>query len=368
MDMLGLWFVFAGLAVFVLASNTHSQYVAMLLFVAAIYTRQTLIAGALSCLLLAAVVNLRRAVKLIIFTVVLAATILAALTVATHGQVLKHLFLYNLNRYSIRWAIGPISKNVESTVPLLSMASAAAIGTFRDVLNSVFQKRLTVLRLRIASSRYSLALFTFTAHFTIASLTVLGAGKSGSDVNYFLEWNLSACVLAGLLLGGLLQRWQSNQISSALVLAYVLPLLMLLQQSLAGAGLLANRSTHEKIMEQYARDSQALENILRDHSDPVMSEDMTLLYKAGKPVFFEPAIVAELGERGVWDEAPLVNLVRNQKFSVMVISDPHSLRYSPAMGQAILENYQPVGRYSSYTLGPSGAFTVYVPKPCSHLH
>jgi len=368
MDMLGLWFVFAGLAVFVLATNTRSQYVAMLLFLAALYTRQTLIAGALSCLLVGAILNPRQATKLIIFTFVLGATILTALTVATHGQVLKHLFVYNLNRYAIRWAIGPMSMNVESTVPLLSMAIAAASGPFRDVLDSSFHKRLALLRLRISSSAYNFALFTFTVHFIMAGLTVIGVGKSGADINYFLEWNLSACVLAGLLLGGLLRRWQSNRVHSAFVLAYLLPWLMLLQQSLAGARLLAHRSTDQKIMEQYARGSQALENILRDHPDPVMSEDMTLLYKAGKPVPFEPAIVAELAERGVLDETPLVNLVRNQRFSVMVISDPHSLRYWTAMGRAILENYQPVGTYSSYTLGSSGVFSVYVPQSRSRMH
>jgi hypothetical protein len=360
-DMLGLWFTFFGLVVFVLARTSAQRYAAFLLFVAGMYARQTLIAGAVSCLLVAAIMNLRQAIKMAVFTFALGGTILAALSLATHGQVIKHLFLYNLNRYSIREALHSLDINFESAVLLLALAAAAAFGPILDAVRAISRRNALPLRARLSASTYRLALFTFTVHFILSGIMSFSAGKWGADINYFLEWNLSGCALAGLFVARLLWSWRTNRISSAAALAYLLLILILAKQSLSAFRLLVHRDADRRIMAQYARDSEALEQILRNSPEPVMSEDMTLLYKVRKQVPFEPAIVKAMAAAGVWNETPLINLIRNRTFSVMVISDLH-FWYSPAVERAIVENYRPMSKFGSYTLGSSGSFTVYVPS------
>jgi hypothetical protein len=104
-----------------------------------------------------------------------------------------------------------------------------------------------------------------------------------------------------------------------------------------------------------ARNSEALLRILRSSSEPVMSENMTVLYKAGKQVPFEPAIIAALAAMGSWDETPLIDLIRRRAFSVMIIQQVDGpVRYSPAGARAIKEYYDPAEKY--------GQLTVYRPR------
>ena len=83
--------------------------------------------------------------------------------------------------------------------PLLVLAAAAAIGPLLDVARAVSQRTLVPLRVRLASSAYRLGLFTFTSHFTFLAFLSLAIGKVGSNINYFLDRNLSAgpCRFAG---------------------------------------------------------------------------------------------------------------------------------------------------------------------------
>jgi hypothetical protein len=104
-----------------------------------------------------------------------------------------------------------------------------------------------------------------------------------------------------------------------------------------------------------ARNSEALLRILRSSSEPVMSENMTVLYKAGKQVPFEPAIIAALAAMGSWDETPLIDLISRRAFSVMIIQQVDGpVRYSPAAARAIKEYYDPAEKY--------GQLTVYRPR------
>jgi hypothetical protein len=85
-----------------------------------------------------------------------------------------------------------------------------------------------------------------------------------------------------------------------------------------------------------------------------MSENMTLLYRSGQQVPFEPAIVAVLTASGAWDETPLIELIRKRSFSVMIIRDlENSTRYSAGVKRAIEESYRPSEKF--------GRFTVYRP-------
>ena len=360
-DMLGLWLCFSGLTVFVLARNTAQRFCAFALFVAAVYTKQSLVTGAVACLLVASIMNLRQSIKMLAFAASLGGAILAALEVSTHGEFIKHIFLYNVNRFSIGEGIHNLVSNINSPILLIELsAAAAAFGPIRDAARAFSQRNAATLRARLSANPYDLAVFTFTIYFMLSVLVSLTSGKSGSNYNYFLEMNLSACVLASLFVVRL--DWncrmdRMTRVSSEYALAYLLPILILGQQFIAAQ----NRFSFfipvmRENMAKKAQNSEALERILKNSPEPVMSEDMTLLYKAGKHVPYEPAIVTELAATHAWNETPLVDMIRNRAFSVMVVGFPDRF-YSPAVWRAIDENYRPAGTYAEYERD----YTLYVP-------
>ena len=328
------------------------RYTAFVLFVAAMYTKQTLIAGALACLVVAAILNIRQAIKLLSFTVALGASVMTLLALATHGQVIRHLFLYNQNTFSLRRAIRLIDESIQVTLPLLALACAGALIPLADAARAFSRRRLGPLRARLMKSTYRRALFTFAIHFLFSGIMSLTVGKAGANSNYLLEWNLSACTLAGLVLARLIWGWRTmRRVSSAAAVAYLLPLLMMAQQTELAFRLVASSTSRRQEYAENVQNSEALLRILRSSQEPVMSENMTLLYQAGKQVPFEPAIVTQLAATGLWDETPLIDMIHRRAFSVMIIravDDPD--RYSPAVARAIKENYEPGEEYGQLTV------------------
>jgi len=351
-DMLGLWLTFAGLALFILGRNAAMRYTAFVLFVAAMYTKQTLIAGALACLAVAAILNLRQAIKLLSFTAALGASVMTLLALATHGQVIRHLFLYNQNMFSLRRAIGLIDDSIQRTLPLLALACAGVLIPLADAARAFSQRRLRPLRARLLESTYRRAFFTFAIHFLFSGIVSLTVGKAGANSNYLLEWNLSACTLAGLVLARLIWGWRTKpRVSSVAAVAYLLPLLMMAQQAASAFRFVVPSTSLRQEYADNVRNSEALLRILRSSQDPVMSENMTLLYKAGKQVPFEPAIITQLAATGMWDETPLIDMIDRRAFSVMIIGDVDDQdRYSPAVARAIKEYYEPGEEYGQLTV------------------
>lgn len=352
-DMLGLWLTFAGLALFIFGRATAVRYAAFVLFVAAMYTKQTLIAGAVACLIVASILNIKQAMKLLSFTVALGASVMTLLALATHGQVIRHLFLYNQNMFSLRRAIRLINENIQLTLPVLALACAGALNSLADFARAISRRRLGPLRARLLKSTYQRALFTLVIHFLISGFVSLTVGKSGANTNYLLEWNLSACTLAGLVLARLIWGWRITcQVSSAAAVAFLLPFLMMVQHAESAFRFVVPSASLRQEYADNVRDSEALLRILRSSQEPVMSENMTLLYKAGKQVPFEPAIITQLAATGLWNEAPLIDMIHRRAFSVMLIRDIDGPdRYSPAVARAIKENYEPgeeVGQLTVY--------------------
>jgi len=351
-DMLGLWLTFAGLALFIFGRNAAMRYAAFVLFVAAMYTKQTLIAGALACLVVAAILNIRQAIRLLSFTVALGASVMTLLALATHGQVIWHLFLYNQNKFSLRRAIRLMNESIQVTLPLLALACAGALSSLADAARAFSRRRLGPLRARLLKSSYRRALFTLTIHFLFSGIVCLTVGKAGANSNYLLEWNLSACTLAGLVLARLIWGWRTVcRVASAAAVAYLLPLLMMAQQAESAFRFVVPGTSLRQEYADNVRNSEALVNILRSSPEPVMSENMTLLYKAGKQVPFEPAIITQLAATGLWDETPLIDMIHGRAFSVMIIRDVDDPdRYSPAVARAIKEYYEPEEEYGQLTV------------------
>ena len=86
---------------------------------------------------------------------------------------------------------------------------------------------------------------------------------------------------------------------------------------------------------------------------PVYSTDMVLLYRAGKALAAEPAIISVLAEHGQWDDTPFVNRIESGYFGLIVSSRfplTERLMFSPAVQAAIERAYEPRERIGAYTL------------------
>jgi hypothetical protein len=330
-DLLGLAFTFAGLALFIMSGRRAApEYTAFVLFFLALFTKQTLIAAPVTCLAASFFVDRRRAWRLAAVIAGCSIATLGFLCFATDGRVLLHLFLYNQNPLNIRQFRILIHANLNETAPLL----AAAVGAL--VACAVRVARYPGFRVRVRAglrqSSYRRALMVGGLHLALAFLVSFTAIKQGSNYNYFLEWNLAAAPLAGLLVGRTIAglRQASDLIGPVAVL-----LLIPLWVGLRG---IRTPAIPESLKDQPY--SQVLDRIEQAHG-PVYSEDMVLLNLAGKTIYGEPSILSSLRAVGTWDERPLTKQIRSGFFALIVQKHPNNpLFFSPGVQRAIRDAYR----------------------------
>jgi hypothetical protein len=188
----------------------------------------------------------------------------------------------------------------------------------------------------------------------LAGVSMLAFGKEGSDINYFLEWNVSLAPLAGILLFRAMPPAGNARLRPAWLAALVAPLLLFnagFDQArtgwlrIFGAVPLADRQRTEVFESALAE--------VKATSGPVFSEDMNLLYKSGGDIPADPTMIQCLTAAGIWDQSPFVRLIEEQSFALIVAYDLSSReRYSPAVADAIEHAYQQtsvIGDYKFYS-------------------
>jgi len=90
------------------------------------------------------------------------------------------------------------------------------------------------------------------------------------------------------------------------------------------------------------REEAELVNVIAKFPGPVVSTNMMALLQAGKPIPFEPAIIALTTETGVFDETSLVQKTSDRFFDAFVMDTWGSWGwFSPRMVEAIRQNYRP---------------------------
>ena len=81
---------------------------------------------------------------------------------------------------------------------------------------------------------------------------------------------------------------------------------------------------------------------------PVLSQDAAYLIATGRPVYFEPFIMSQLAREGRWDEGPMVALLEERYFELILSVDKLDLDgrtpgWTDALKQAVAGNYTPAG-------------------------
>ena len=336
-DMPGMVFGFAGLLLAVYADGRFwGTTAALLLCVAAVFTKQTLLSPGIAVVLLGV---LRRPGSTLAAAAVAGTVGLVALLwlqAATDGGFLHNVVGYNINRFSLLQGYHLLSSE-KRALPFVLLFAAAAVWLALLVLPSARAVRLSgigrdLARLRLAEPATA-ACALVLLQFTLSTAALVAVFKVGAGSNYLIEWLCSGMVVLGVVLIELGRRPPPARSWSDTAL-----FLLVLSLQLVPFRLLPSSWKPEL----FAADRQAIAMIRAAAPKPVASEDMTLLMRAGTGVMFEPAIVTELASVGRWDEAPLLRMIRSHGFAFVLTHDTpdgYHERRTPAVNEAFQTAY-----------------------------
>jgi hypothetical protein len=342
-DTLAVLLSFSGVALF--AARTSSapvQILASVLMTAALFTRQTAVAAPLACLLVAMLIDRRIALRILLTVSILGGMVLAWLVWWTHGEVVLHLFRYNQNPFSIaRAALGVL------------LNGGASLAGLRASWTLFRRRRWDLLRANLRANAYRRRIILLTLYSMLAWLSTLAFGKEGSDINYFLEWNVTLVPLAGVLLFRATPV-MTNRLHlrpAWLAVLAIPPLLLNTGFDQARTGLLRMFAPTSAEDRQHAEMFERALAEVRAVPGRVFSEDMNLLYKSGKDIPADPTLIQCLAATGAWDQRPFVRLIQEQNFALIVAYDLSSReRYSPAVANAIEQAYEETTRAGDYRI------------------
>ncbi|WP_294293457.1 hypothetical protein [uncultured Sphingomonas sp.] len=330
-DMLGCAWTMAGL-VFAHRAVTRPKIVPLsaLAFVLAVYTKQTNIAGPIASFVLLWCVRPRSALALLGWCLGLGLAALAVLTVESDGGFLRHVLSYNVNRIDWgRWRL--LRQALLFHAVLIGLAGFAIAQAWRR-LTQASHAGPWRSGLRDESRAALVLALAFLAVKTAMIPTIL---KSGSSANYLIEWSCGIVVFAGLAAVPVLRVARGGEAWPSPILIALLTIMLPI-----ATWQVPMPEIDPSVLRTYDAQKAAMVDRIRAAEKPVVADDMVLLIRAGRPVEYEPAIAAELGHSGVYDEAGFIAKVRRGDFAFFLTrgnrSDPlFDERYNPRVADAI---------------------------------
>lgn len=368
-DTLANLLTFLGVFLFLrYMSKTAFQYAAFALFVLAVFTKQTMVAAPLACLVVSAIISPGRAFRLLGFSVALGLGVLGYLAWVTDGEALRHLFLYNMGQpFSIPHLIGGVQENIIRMTPIAAMACLALLPYVYHGMAAKRRAFVRWLRAGVQSSPYRRAVLVLGVQLILAFLTSITYGKLGSGPHYFLQWNLACCPLVGLVFVRSLHSWRP---SSRYTLGGAALFLLLFLAALTGImgslrrlnSVFLFRPRERQVQDLRLSTAAAALRVIEETPGPVLSENMVLLMKAHKEISIEPGIMCYLSRAGLWDQSDFVKMISSQRFGAIVMRKVDKTFWTAAMVGAIEQYYVPAEWLGDPDV-EDGHYIVYRPRP-----
>lgn len=406
-DLLAVALSLLGLTLFVegyvVRCRPRGAWLALPCFVAAAYTRQSMVAAAFASLGYLVLRDRRLGFRLIGAYVLAGVGILAALQLATGGQFVRHVVVGNANRFYWQLVFDQAEAFFRLYHWLLPLAAVFGVGA---VATREGRRRGGVLVL-----------------YLLGTLAIgVTAGKVGSNVNYLIEaW--AALVLAAALgwsafdrlaarvpvrphsmtsdrlsqTDGRIARHRIPNPASSIASGWLraLPALLLLvglQQayhvpyadSPLGPPWVWLRAAHlasplwrldpwgrppSQVESEFpvrflgnpsleaAAAAAAVEVRVRDVLGDVLGEEMDFTVTTGKRIYLQPFEFSQLAEQAMWDQGPLLRDIHAARFPLVVLrfaldSDPgwHRERFTVDMLSAIASAYRHDATIGDYFL------------------
>lgn len=201
----------------------------------------------------------------------------------------------------------------------------------------------------------------YVAYLAFALLLTASLSKQGSDTNYLLESCALSCVCVGGILSVLaLREGLAGRLTR--IAAWTLCAAQLWTWAVPDLDFAGIRARYDENARFFAR----ITEFVRQADGPVISEDMSLLLRAGKEIFYEPFPLGQMSYSGVWDDTPILRELDNKTFPMVIL-----YFYAPALKRnrtfterfikTFNRNYVFVNRVASSAY-PQGALYVYRPR------
>jgi hypothetical protein len=335
-DMLAIALGLFGLvAAFKALERPRLIWAASLLFVAAVYTKQTAIAAPAATFAVLALVRPRLAMQGIAICMAVGTAILLTLGWLTDGGFYRHIFLYNVNRPDLGrlWWVYYVAAGQAAYVLLAGFVLLRRLAEVRSKYGNAPN-----LRLALGGNVADIRLLIAAGYFLITTLMLVLVAKSGSSINYFLEWFFALGLFAAMALSEAGSA-RSDIAQRTAVIAIGIPIALAIE-------VITSPPLLSDLVKDPARtrDLSQLSGEVASSAKPVISDDMVLLVRSGQDVLWEPAIFAELASTGDWDERPFVERIRNGEFAFFITwgqrgDERFAERYNPAVADAIDQAY-----------------------------
>jgi hypothetical protein len=178
-----------------------------------------------------------------------------------------------------------------------------------------------------------------TPYALSAALVLIFVDRSGAGPNLVYQLAAALC-----LAGGAIIAWPGR--SSWLRVGAILLLALQVNWLAAWSRDDYIPPTVQKVY--LAPEIAHLARIVQDASGPVLADEyMGLLPVAGRPLYLQPAELAQLQRAGRWDASSLIASIQRREFSAILLYEPPFgdpmivARWPPAVRNAIWANYEP---------------------------
>lgn len=317
--------------------SARARRLAMLCFVLAVYTKQTMVTAPVAFLLALAWVNRGAAWRALWFGVLLGLPPLIGLLLWTDGRAFTHLFTINLlNRFDLARAL-----------ELLRLVRYAALSSSLVLVVCVVAvRRLTLPRAALAEPR-RFAVMLMCLNVLMMTFNIAAMAKSGAALNYLMGPLYGICPVVGFAVAWAGQNALRRRHWWDPVLLPVVCVVMLAQfwRSPPYPGAPVARLASER----------ALQGLIAGMPGDVIAEDPAVLLRAGRRYVFEPSMMTELASTGWWDETAFLMALARHRYPMLVLEGQEgdelfNSRFTPAMRKAMRRHYPCGGRIGRYLI------------------
>jgi hypothetical protein len=326
-------------------------FAAALFFTLSIYTKQVSMAAPVAAFLGLLAVKPRSAGALAAVTTILGGIALLFLTWLTDGGFLRHIILYNVNRLKPEM-IAALLYPVRVHLVYVVLACAGVVMLVRRVRLSWPD--------RANNAAWTASAIMVLAYFGLKTLLLAMIMKSGANLNYVIEWLCAVSILAGLAIMPAVElavaQLRNHDIRSTTSVLFPATILLTVA---AQAQNLPRRPATTADSRAAAAGAERVVALIKGTTKPVISDDMSLLIRAGRPVAWEPAIAAELGASGRYDQAAFVQMILQKRFALFITEGGrggimYDQRYNPPVADAIATAYPKISFVNGYTVHSPG--------------
>jgi len=164
-----------------------------IVFVLAVYTKQTSIAAPAAGFLTLLLYRPRTAITGIATSVALGAAALVVLAMATQGRFLQHIFFYNMNRYSLEWLV----RNSSALLLCAPIVVAGLLYALSLIRSTAFPGSKGDGGLLSRLKSFDPILAGLSIYLLTSGLMILMCGKSGAGPHYTMEFAVVCAVMFG---------------------------------------------------------------------------------------------------------------------------------------------------------------------------